>query len=124
MEAELLQIAKDAQVSHPVSDVEALKKYVPLNKARLAYQAGQYQESVTLAQQALAFNDDPVSVYYGLGIAYGRLGQWDQALANLGSARKIDKDSTLVKAALKWAKKGRKAAAKGRQAKEKPPVWD
>jgi tetratricopeptide (TPR) repeat protein len=124
MEAELLQIAKDAQVSHRVSDVEALKKYVPLNKARLAYQAGQYQESVTLAQQALAFNDDPVSVYYGLGIAYGRLGQWDQALANLGSARKIDKDSTLVKAALKWAKQGQKAAPKGRQAKEKPPVWD
>jgi tetratricopeptide (TPR) repeat protein len=124
MESELLQIAKDAQVSHPVSDVETLKAYIPLNKARLAYQAGQYQESLTLAQQALAFNDDPISVYYGMGIAYGRLGQWGQALTNLESAQKIDKDSTLVKAALKWAKKSRKAAAKGRQAKEKPPVWD
>ncbi len=46
LEADLLHIAKDAQVNHPVPDVQTLKNIVPLNKARLAFQAGQYQESV------------------------------------------------------------------------------
>jgi hypothetical protein len=37
IDPDLLQIAKDAQVDVPVADQQALKAYVPLNKARLAY---------------------------------------------------------------------------------------
>ena len=37
MEADLLQVAKDAQVNRPVTDVQTLKNFIPLNKARLAF---------------------------------------------------------------------------------------
>jgi hypothetical protein len=45
MEPDLLQIAKDAQVTSPVPDLLTLKAYAQLSKARLAYQAGNFQES-------------------------------------------------------------------------------
>lgn len=54
MDADMLQIAKDAEVSHPVSDFLTLKANVPLNSARQAFHAGQYQEAVAEAQNALA----------------------------------------------------------------------
>ena len=124
MDADLLQIAKDAQVSHPVLDVQTLKAYVSLNQARRAYQAGQYEQSITHAKEALAQNADPANAYWGIGASYGMLGQWDQAIVNFQSALKIDKNYGDAKSALKWAKDGLNAAKKAKQPKEPSPKWN
>lgn len=122
MEPEILQIAKDAQVSAPVPDLQTLKANVPLTKARLAYQAGQYQESITQAQNALSIESGLQTADWGMGISYGMLGQWDLAIANLNSASKLGKDDE-VKAALQWAKASQKAAKKGEKPKIKGKEW-
>jgi hypothetical protein len=124
MGPDLLQTAKAAAVDHSVPDIQTLQTFIPLNKARLAYQAGNYQESITQAQIAISLKADPATANWGIGISYGRLGQWDQAIANLQSALSIDKNSNNAKAALKWAKDGLKAAKKGKLPKEPNPIWN
>jgi hypothetical protein len=124
MEADLLLTAKAAEVNHPVSDLQTLQTFIPLNKARLAYQAGNYQESISQAQIAVSLKADPATAYWGIGIAYGRLGQWDQAISNLQSALSIDKNYRDAETALKWAKDGLKAAKKEKQPKEPGPKWN
>jgi hypothetical protein len=124
MEPDLLQIAKDAEVSQPVPDLLTLKANVPLNKARQAFQSRDYQAAIAQAQSALAIKPDVAPAYWGIGISYGRLGQWDQAISNLQSALKIDKDYRDAETALKWAKDGLKAAKKGKQPKEPSPAWN
>jgi Protein of unknown function (DUF1566) len=124
MEADLLQAAKAAGVNHPIPDLKTLQTFIPLNKARLAYEAGNYQESISQAQIAVSLKADPATAYWGIGISYGRLGQWDQAISNLQSALKIDKDYRDAETALKWAKDGLKAAKKGKQPKEPSPTWN
>ena len=123
-EPDLLQAAKAAEVNHPVPDLQTLETFIPLNKARLAYQTGNYQESVSQAQIALSLKADPATAYWGIGISYGRLGQWDQALSNLQSALAIDKNYRDAATALKWAKDGQKAAKKGKLPKEPSPKWN
>ena len=124
MEPDLLAIAKEAAVDHPVPDVQTLQTFIPLNKARLAYQAGNYQESITQARTALSLKADPATANWGIGISYGRLGQWDQAIVNLQSALAIDKNFAAAETALKWAKAGLKAAKKGKLPKEPNPIWN
>ena len=124
MEPDLLQTAKAAEVDHPVPDIQTLQTFIPLNNARLAYQAGNYQQSITNAQTAISLKASPAIAYWGIGISYGRLGQWDQAIANLQTSLKIDKNYSNANIALKWAKNGRKAAKKEKQPKEPPPKWN
>jgi tetratricopeptide (TPR) repeat protein len=124
MEPSLLQASRAAEVNHPVPDVQTLQTFIPLNKARLAYQAGNYQESITQAQTAISLKADPATAYWGIAISYGRLGQWDQAISNLQSALEIDKNYRDAETALKWAKDGLKAAKKGKQSKEPSPKWN
>jgi hypothetical protein len=124
MEPDLLQASKAAEVNHPVADLQTLQTFIPLNKARLAYQSGNYQQSINQAQLAVSLKADPATAYWGIGISYGRLGQWDQAISNLQSALKIDNDYRAAKTALKWAKDGLKAAKKGKQPKEPSPTWN
>jgi tetratricopeptide (TPR) repeat protein len=124
MEADLLQIAKDAQVSSPVPDMVTLKAYVVLNKARAAYGAGQYQESLAQAQNALQMKPGLAPAYWGIGISYGMLGQWDLAVTNLETALKIDKKYGGAKNSLKWAKEGQQAAKKNKAPKAQSPQWN
>jgi tetratricopeptide (TPR) repeat protein len=124
MAADLLEAAKAAEVNHTVPDLQTLQTFIPLNKARLAYQAGNYQESITQAQIAISLKADPATAYWGIAISYGQLGQWDQAVSNLQSALEIDKNYGDAETALKWAKDGLKAAKKGKQPKEPSPKWN
>jgi tetratricopeptide (TPR) repeat protein len=124
MEADLLAVAKAAAVDHPVPDLQTLQTFIRLNKARLAYQAGNYQESITQAQTAISLKADPATATWGIGISYGRRGQWDQAITHLQSALAIDKNFGDAETALKWAKDGLKAAKKGKLPKEPPPTWN
>ncbi|HSY34186.1 MAG TPA: DUF1566 domain-containing protein [Acidobacteriaceae bacterium] len=124
MAANLLQAAKAAEVNHPVPDLQTLQTFIPLNNARLAYQAGNYQESIAQAQIAISLKADPATATWGIGISYGRLGQWDQAIANLQSALAIDKNFAAAHTALKWAKAGQKAAKKSKLPKEPTPTWN
>jgi Protein of unknown function (DUF1566) len=123
IDPDLLQIAKDAQVSQPVPDLLTLKANVPLNKARQAFQARDYQAAITRAQSAIAIKPDLAPAYWGIGVSYGSLGQWDQAVSNLESALKIDKGYGDAKDSLQWAKDNQKAAKHGKTAKDKPPLW-
>jgi len=124
MEADLLQLAKGAQVNAPVPGILTLKAYVPLNKARLAYQAGQYQESINQAKNALLVKPDFAPAYWAVGISYGMMGQWDLAITNLETALKIDKDYGDAKYALKWAKDRQKAARTGGKTKVLTLQWN
>ena len=123
IDADLLQIARDAEINHPVPDLLTLKANVPLNKARQAFQARDYRAALAQAQSALAFKPDLADAYWGIGISYGMLGQWDQAISSLESALKIDKGYGDAKDSLQWAKANQKAAKHGKTAKDKPPVW-
>jgi tetratricopeptide (TPR) repeat protein len=124
MEAGLLQIAKEAQVRGPVSDLFTLKANVPLTNARIAYQDGQYQESVAQAKNALLVKPDFAPAYWALGISYGMSGQWNLAITNLEAALKIDKNYGDAKDALKWAQQGQKAAKDGKSPKAQNPQWN
>lgn len=124
MQAGLYQLSKDAQVNIAVADVATLEAYVPINKARLAYRAGQYQESIYQAQNALSLKADLAPAYWGMGISYGMTGQWDLAIINLEAALKIDKEYGDAKNALKWAKEGQKAAKTGGKNKAPNPQWN
>jgi len=123
MDASLLQIAKDAEVSHPVPDLLTLKANVPLNKARQAFLAGQYHDAIAQSQSALAVKPDLREAYWGIGISYGMLGEWDQATSSLASALKIDKKYGDAKTAMKWVKDSRNAAKIGKPVKDEPPQW-
>jgi tetratricopeptide (TPR) repeat protein len=123
MDAATLQIAKDAQVDIPVPDLQTLKAYVMLNKARLAYQAGQYQDSITQAQNALSMQGGLQTAYWGMGLSYGMLGQWDLAIANFNTSYKLDKNSDDRYDALQWAKASQKAAKKGEKPKIRGKEW-
>jgi hypothetical protein len=124
MQPDLLQTAKAAAVTHPVPDIQTLKTFIPLNNARLAYRAGNYQESIAQAQIAISLKADPAMANWGIGISYGRLGQWDQAIVNLQSALKVDQYYGDAVTAMKWAKDGQKAAKKGKLPQEPSPTWN
>jgi tetratricopeptide (TPR) repeat protein len=124
MEPDIAAAAAAAQVFNPVPDLQTLETFIPLNKARLAYEAGNYQESIAQAQTAISLKADPATGYWGIGISYGRLGQWDQAIASLQSALVIDKNFGEAVTALRWAKDGLKAAKKGKLPKEANPKWN
>jgi tetratricopeptide (TPR) repeat protein len=124
MEPDIAAAAAVAQVFIPVPDLQTLQTFIPLNNARLAYQAGNYQQSIAQAQLALSLKADPATDYWGIGISYGRLGEWDQAIASLQSALAIDKNFAAAETALKWARDGLKAAKKGKLPKEPNPTWN
>lgn len=126
MEPELAQIAAEAGPVPPVSDVETLRKYIPFNKARLAYQAGNYQETIADAQETLQGLPNWRRAYWAMGIAYARLGQWDEAIANLKKANgpKIGwSGDAIIVASLNWAEDSRKALKSGKPVTEKMPEW-
>jgi hypothetical protein len=123
IDADLLQLAQDARVSHPVPDLLTLKANVPLNLARLSFQAEHYQDAISQSQDALAIKPDLADAYRGIGISYGMLGRWDQAISNLESALKIDKGYGDAKDSLQWAKDSQKAVKHGKTAKDKSPLW-
>ncbi|MGB8260538.1 MAG: DUF1566 domain-containing protein [Terracidiphilus sp.] len=123
IDPDLLQIAKDAEVDVPVPDLRMLKAYVPLKKARLAHEAGQYQESITQARNALSIEPRLLTAYWGMGISYGMLGQWDLAIANLNSAYELDRMRGDVYRTLQWAKASKKAAKKGEKPKIEGKEW-
>jgi hypothetical protein len=123
IDADMVQLAKDAGVGHPVPDLLTLKANVPLNTARQSFQARRYQDAITQSQATLAMKPDLPDAYWAIGISYGMLGQWDQAVANLESALKIDKNYRDAKDSLQWAKDSQKAVKKGKIAKAKSPNW-
>jgi tetratricopeptide (TPR) repeat protein len=124
MEDDLLQLAKDAQVKVTVPDVLTLKAWVPLTKAKFAYQLGQFQDAIKQAESSLAIKPDFATADWAIGISYGRLGQWDLAVANLKAALKIDKNNDDFKSAVKWANEGQRAAKSGKAPKAPPPLWN
>ena len=124
MEPDLLQIAKDANVSSPVPDIDTLKASVPLHKAQLAYQAGDFNGSLAASKDSLQTKPNFVTAYWAEGISYGRLGQWELAISILQSAHKLNKEDGNVNSALKWADESQKAVKSGKAIKSPVPLWN
>ncbi len=123
MEPEILAAAKQAQVLHPVPDLQTLKDYVPLGQAFDLYKQAKYQESITQAQAALALKPDMTSAVFDIGLCYAALKQWDQVLAAFQAALKLDKYNLDIKSAIAWAKQSRKAAAGHGKVNLQAPTW-
>lgn len=64
------------------------------------------------------------SLLVGIGLSSGMLGQWDQAVSELQTAKNLAKDDKAIDDDLKWAKSGQKAAAKAKQPAGKAPAWN
>jgi len=126
MEPEILRAAQAANVVHAVSSLTELQARGPVFNAFQAYNAGQYQQCVDQSKQALSIDPSLGEAYYGLGIAEGMLGRWDNAIADLAQAKKIGVDGVDIEYAQKWAKKNQDAASKGKTLdtkKNAPPAW-
>lgn len=123
MEPDLLALAKQANAPLPVPDLQTLKAYAPYNTAHKLYISGQYQEALTQEKAALAIEPNLNYANWGLGLTYGMLGQWDDAVPVLQALLKADKNNDATKAALKWAEDGQKAAKKGEAFNGKSPAW-
>ncbi|MCS6861911.1 MAG: tetratricopeptide repeat protein [Abditibacteriales bacterium] len=66
-------------------------------RAYVSIQQGDDQQAVDLCQRCLALNPRNVDAYYNLGVAYGKLQQWDKAARALDRALEIDpKDERLL----------------------------
>ena len=125
MDPEMAALARNANVDVPIATMQDLQAYVALGKARVSFAAGQYSDSLQQALTALQLKPDFIPAIIGVGLSRCELGQWDQAANILQAARsKLDWNNSEIKAALKWAKDGQKAAAKGKQPKGKMPAWN
>ena len=124
MEPDLWQLAKNAQVNVPVPDVLTLKAYIQLNKARKAYCAGQYQESIAQAKDAILIKPDLAPAYWAIGNSYIAMSEWDLAVANYEAALEIDMHFGDDKKELKWARKAQKTARSGKTPAGWIPRWE
>jgi hypothetical protein len=123
MEPDLLALAKQAQVDHPVPDLQTLKANVPLTQAKIAFGNQDYPNSISDLQAALAIQPNVEEADFALGVSYGALNQWDQAIVSFKAVLKLEKSNQSALAGLKWAKQEQKAQNTHDKVKAKPPVW-
>jgi tetratricopeptide (TPR) repeat protein len=112
MESDLLQTAKDANVSQAVADTKALQGWILIRKSETAIKSLQYQDAVTAAKQAVLVIPKEAQAFRDLGVAEGDLGQWDDAIASLTTAHKLNSKDDEIISNLAWAKNGKKQARK------------
>jgi hypothetical protein len=123
MEPDLLALAKQAQVDHPVSDLQTLKANVPLTQAKIAFGNQDYPNSISDLQAALAIQPNLEEADFALGVSYGALNQWDQSIASFNAVLKLEKNNQSALAGLKWAKQEQKSQTTHGKVKAKPPIW-
>jgi hypothetical protein len=109
MEPDLLALAKQAEVDHPVPDLQTLKANIPLTEAKSALGNQNYQQSISDLQATLALQPNLEEADFDLGIAYGGLNQWNQAITSFSAVLKLEKSNQSALSGLKWAKKEQKA---------------
>jgi hypothetical protein len=125
LDPDMEALAKGSHVDIPISTMQDLQAYFALSQAQASDRAGQFSDGLQKALSSLQLKPDLIPANIGVGILYGELGQWDQAVKILQSARsRLDWNNRNIKAALKWAKNGQKAAAKGKPPKGKAPAWN
>ena len=88
----------------PAADHDAL-----ITKSLQAYQAGQFEASLKAAQDALKINPQSPAAFNNIASAYGKLGKWDDAIANIREAIRLDPKAELYRNNLKWFKSGKDA---------------
>jgi tetratricopeptide (TPR) repeat protein len=86
-----------------------------INRSLTQYQAGQYQEAIDAAQQALKLRPELSEAYNNMCVSYIGLHQYDQAIQSCGSALRLRPDFTLAKNNLMWAmSEKQKAGGRGK----------
>ncbi len=111
MEPELLDIAKEAHPSTPVSGMAVLKALVILGKSEDAMAAGSFQEAVDDAKQVLLIYPKHEQGLEDLALAYSYMGQWDQAIQTLQTAEGYTKKYPPFVSQMKWTLAAQKEAA-------------
>lgn len=124
MDPKMVALAKEAHLDVPIATMQDLQAYVSLSKARSSFEAAQYADTLEQSQAALDLKPGFVPALVGIGLSSGMLNQWDKAVSNLQAAYNLERDNPTLKAALKWAKNGQKASAKGKLPKGKIPAWN
>jgi superkiller protein 3 len=86
--------------------------YVNLSLQR--YQAGQFQQSIDAARQALKIDPSLATAYNNIAAGYASMKMWDQAIENAQKALQLKPDMQLARNNLAWAlnAKATDAAAK------------
>jgi tetratricopeptide (TPR) repeat protein len=79
--------AQSKSVSHSISETEALKIY---HEANIAYQKLDYEKSIKLFNSLLDHNYRSVEIYFNLGNAYFKAGDFSKAILNYERAKKIE----------------------------------
>jgi tetratricopeptide (TPR) repeat protein len=82
-----------------------------LNLSLFYYQAGQYEKSITAANEALKLKPDYAEAYNNICAAYNGLKQWDKAISAAEAALRLKSDFTLAKNNLAWALEQKKKSA-------------
>jgi tetratricopeptide (TPR) repeat protein len=84
-----------------------------VNQSLTQYQAGQYQEAIAAAQQALKLRPDMAEAYNNMCVSYLGLHQYDQAIQSCGNALRLRPDFALAKNNLMWAVSEKQKAGGG-----------
>ena len=95
------------------TDPNAIRTWVLIHDAETAQDAEQYEQAITVANQAIALEPDWPQAYDSLGNGLGGLNQWQDAITAFDKAVALDKhNETTAKADLKNAKTGLKNSQK------------
>jgi hypothetical protein len=89
MDADLLQLAKEANTPSPVPNLAALKAVPVLQQGEDAMANGQFQEAMGYIQQGMAMDPQFLRSLNDLGRVQSYLGQWDDAVSTFQRAGKI-----------------------------------
>jgi tetratricopeptide (TPR) repeat protein len=86
----------------PLSSAPTPESY--LGQSMQAYQAGHFQECVTISREALRLRPGYAEAYNNIGACSASLGKWDDAIRNDQEALRLKPDFQLAKDNLAWAK--------------------
>ena len=73
-----------------------------VNASLAAYRAGQFQQSIAAAQQALKVNPHSAEAWNNIGAGYGAMHQWAPAIAAEQEAVKLAPDLQIARNNLRW----------------------
>ena len=78
-----------------------------LDLSLVYYNAGNFQECIRAAQQALKLRPNYAEAYNNIGAAYNELKMWDKGIEACQKALKLKPDFELARNNLNWAKRNK-----------------
>jgi tetratricopeptide (TPR) repeat protein len=107
-------VAAVALIAYPFfrnSQPDTATADVFVNMSLEFYNAGQYQQSIDAAREALKRNPKSPFAYNNIAAAYGKLNRWDEAIQNAQKALKFKPDFETAQNNLAWFLKAKQPGA-------------